>query len=88
MPKLHEKSRKISILLSGSNVRPPLNWWNKMLPQIEREYPNRNYKDIDQILGGIWNKYDMKTKINIINEYQTDSKSKENLEEHKIIGKL
>lgn len=86
MPKHHEAERKINILRSGGNVRPPFNWWNKMLPEIRNEYPHKQFKDIQQILGGIWNKYDTQTKINIINEYQIDDKSKENLEEYKILG--
>lgn len=88
MPKIYEAERKIKILLSGGNVKPPLNWWYKMLPQIEIQYPEKSIKDVDQILGGIWNNYNTQTKINIIKEYQTDDKSKESLEEYKILGRM
>jgi len=87
MPKEHERERKIYQLMHGENVRPPLAWWNKMLPTIEKQYPEYSYNEVEQVLGGIWNSYTTETKIKIINEYQDDGKSA--YSKHKdIVGKL
>jgi len=75
MPKYHEKQRKIKLLESGENVRPPKKWWDKMLPMIKNTYPMYSQNELYNVLGGIWNKYDMETKLRIINEYQTDNNS-------------
>lgn len=89
MPKYHEMQRKINILDSGGNVRPPKLWWIKILPTIRKEYPNYSSNEQYQILGGIWNNYNNETKIKIIREYQTDNNSVSTLSssEKNILGK-
>ncbi len=93
MPKHGEMKRKINLLKHNKNVRPPLNWWNKMLPTIKGEYPTYDRDEIDQVLGGIWNNYSIETKIKIIKEYQKDddsaiSDSEKRSEEIKILGRM
>lgn len=81
MPKLHEKERKINLLKHGENVRPPYFWWYKMLPKIEKQYPEYDKTESEQVLGGIWNNYDVETKIKIVKEYQNNNI--QDFQEHK-----
>lgn len=87
MPKYHEMERKINILKRGGNVKPPLNWWNKMMIEIRYQYPDKSENDRYQILGGVWNNYNTETKIRIIREYQTDMKEP-GYETEKILGRM
>ncbi len=74
MPRYGEKNRKLKQLEAGGNVRPPKNWWKKVRPVIVNQYPMRDKREVDQVLGGIWNSYDTQTKEKIVREYQTSGR--------------
>jgi len=76
MPKYGEKKRKENILKLGGNVRYPKNWENKMIPVLKGQYPSYDNVELHQVLGGIWNNYNIDTKIKIIEEYQTVNRKK------------
>ena len=70
MPIRGERARKIRAIRSGRGVKPPKKWFNMMRPIIKKEYPGRNQKDINQIIGGIWQNYSTPSKIGIVKEFQ------------------
>lgn len=74
MPKYGEKARKLKQLEAGENVRPPKNWWTKVRPVIVKQYPWKDKREVDQVLGGIWNEYNTQTKEKIVRQYQTSGR--------------
>ena len=87
MPKLYERERKLNLLSHGENVRPPYNWFYTMKLIIQRQYPDKDDTEVNQVLGGIWNSYGVETKMKIVKEYQTNNTHEFN--EHKnVIGRL
>lgn len=75
--------------MPGENVRYPKNWELKMLPILEKQYPEYDNVELHQVLGGIWNSYGIETKIKIVNEYQDDGKLRIVFdEENKVLGKM
>jgi len=65
-----ERARKVASIKKGRKVKAPKLWWDKMYIQIKKEYPDYSDVRIRAVIGGIWKKYPIFTKINIVNEYQ------------------
>ena len=70
MPKKGEKLRKLNVLRAGGHVKPPKRWRDKMYRITSEEYPLLNKAHLQQIVGGIWSRYTLSTKMRIVAKYQ------------------
>jgi len=50
--------------------RPPKGFFNSMRPKMKKQYPDYDKERIDQIIAGIWHKYDDSTKKELTKEYE------------------
>jgi len=70
MPVRGEKARKIRALRAGRGVRPPKRFWTKMMRRVKKQYPRASKKRRARIVGGIWARYGIPSKIRIVRKYQ------------------
>ncbi len=56
-------------ILVELNPRPPAEWFNSMMARTRAQYPGAGLKQLQQIVGGIWYGYPLKTREKLIKRY-------------------
>lgn len=63
-----ELLKKIPQIKKGESVRPPLEWWKKMLREVEQNYPSYSKERQQRIVAGIWHGYNKEQQIGIVRD--------------------